>query len=373
MRRALASVVFLSLTACPAPADLTPIIHVDPRAAQRLAWFSKTAPAEEEQAAPPAARVHAMKDGEQLGGPGATGRPGDLVLENEEVVFVVEARGSSAGLPESGGHLVDAADAHVRKDELGQMLPRLGASPGRDACESVTTGTAADGSAWIETRGREPAAAGAADVKLALTTRYTLHGPDRALLVETTVENTGDAAATLPWLGDVVAWGDAERVAPGKPRGFLGPTSGSYVGAVGRFVSYAIASTEGDIEAVSATSSTETAVREKVPLAAHETTHYERIFLVGARPDTSSLVGELALAAGQPVGEVKLTVPGGGAGTRIEVTPDGSTEALTMAAPFEAVLPLGRYWITPREGTTRIGPLDVKAEGVAEAAVPKKD
>jgi len=368
MRRALASVTFLAVAACPAPADVTPIIHVDPRAAQRLAWFGKPAPAEEEAAASPRARVHVMKDGEQLGGPSATGRPGDLVLENAEVVFVVDSRGSSAGLPDSGGHLIDAADARVRKDELDQMVPRFAASSGPGACESIITGADAEGSAWIETRGRGPA-----EARLALVTRYTLHGPDRALLVETTVENTGETATTLPALGDVVEWGRAERVAPGRPRGFVGSTSGSYVGAVGRFVSYAVTSTEGDIGASSGTSSTETAVREKVPLAAHETTHYERVFLVGARPDTSSLIGELALAAGQPVGEVKLTVPGSDAGTTIEVTPDGSKEAITMVAPFEAVLPLGRYWITPREGTTRIGPLDVKADGIAEAAVPKKE
>jgi hypothetical protein len=368
MRRPLACIAFVALSACPAPADITPIIHVDPRAAQRLAWFGKATPAEEEPAAPTALRVHAMKDGEQLGGPGATGRPGDLVLENAEVVFVVDQRGSSAGLPDSGGHLVDAADAQARKDELGQMSPRLGASPRPGPCESIHTGTEADGSAWIETRGRD-----AADARLAVTTRFTLHGPDRALLVETSVENTGDTDATLTALGDVVEWVGAERVAPGKPRGFVGSTSGSYVGAVGRFVSYAVTSTDGDIEATSGTSSTETTVRERVPLAAHETTHYERVFLVGARPDTSSLVGELALAAGQLVGEVKLTVPGGAAGTKIEVTPDGSTEAITMAAPFEAVLPLGRYWVTPRRGTTRIGPLEVKADGVAEAAVPENE
>jgi hypothetical protein len=278
----------------------------------------------------------------------------------------VDQRGSSAGLPDSGGHLVDAADAQAQKDELGQMQPRLGASR-EGTCEKISTGTDADGSAWIETRGRE-----APGARVTLTTRYTLHPPDRALLVETTVENTGEAAETLLALGDVVEWGGAERVAPGKPRGFVGATSGAYVGAVGRFVSYAVTSTEGDIEAVSRASSTETAVRERVPLGAHETTHYARVFLVGARPDTSSLVGELALAAGQPVGQVKLTVPGGSAGTSIEVTADGSTEAITMAAPFEAVLPLGRYWITPRAGVTRIGPLDVTADRVAEAAVPEK-
>jgi hypothetical protein len=368
MRRALAPLILVALSACAAPAEVIPIIHVDPRAAQRLAWFGKTPPAEDLPAPPPSARVHVMKDGEQLGGPGATGRPGDLVLENAEVVFVVDQRGTRVGLPGSGGDLIDAADAHARKDELGHMRPRLGGTPAGGVCESIRTGTEADGSAWIEARGR-----GAADSKLAVTTRYTLHAPDRALLVDTAVENTGDAAAVLASLGDVVEWEGTERVAPGKPRGFAGPTSGSYVGAVGRFVSYAVTSTDGDIGAVSGASWTETAVREKVLLAAHETTHYERVFLVGARPDTASLVGELALAAGQPVGEVKLTVAGGGMATTIELTPDGSTEAITMASPFEAVLPLGRYWITSRVGSTPLGPLDVKADGVAEAAVPAKD
>ncbi|HEY3818705.1 MAG TPA: hypothetical protein VGL81_16150 [Polyangiaceae bacterium] len=360
MRRALASFALLALSACPAPADVTPVIHVDPRAAQRLAWFGKAPPADDPPAEPapaPAtapARVHAMKDGEALGGPAATGRPGDLLLENAEVVFVV-----------SGCRLVDAADAQARKDELGQMAPRPGAEASGGACEAPRSGTDADGSAWIETRAR----AGT----LALTTRYLLNPPDRALLVETTVENTGDAAETLASLGDVVEWGGTERVAPGKPRGFAGATSGAYVGAVGRFVSYAVTSTEGDIDAVSRGSSTETTVRAKVPLAAHASTHYERVFLVGARPDTASLVGELALAAGQAVGEVKLTVPGGAGGATVELTPDGSTEAITLASPFEAVLPLGRYWITPRRGGAPIGPLDVKANGVAEAAVPASD
>jgi hypothetical protein len=366
MRRALVPLALLGLAACPAPADVTPLIHVDPRAAQRLGWFGN-APPPAEPAGPSPARVHAMKDGEQLGGAGATGRPGDLVLENAEVTFVVDQRGSTAGLPGSGGHLVDAADAHARKDELGKMFASVGArSAGVEGvCEAVTAGQGADGSAWIETRERD-----SAEGRLSLVTRYTLHAPDRALLVESTVENTGDTAVELPSLGDVIEWGAAEKVAPGKPRGFVGATRGPYVGAVGRSVSYAVTSTEGSLDAVSGASSTRTSVRESVPLAPHEKTTYARVFVVGARPDTSSLVAELTLAAGQPVGAVKLAVPGGAAGTRIEVTPEGSTEPLTIAEPFEATLPLGRYWITPREGTGRIGPLDVKAEGVAEATVP---
>src|SRR5579883_2520847 len=49
------------------------------------------------------ARVRRMQKGEELGGPNATGRAGDFVLENDEVVFVIDQLGSSQGFAESGG------------------------------------------------------------------------------------------------------------------------------------------------------------------------------------------------------------------------------------------------------------------------------
>src|SRR5579872_2723234 len=97
------------LAACPPPADVTPQIPVHP-------WGPRGYGLLPHAAAPQAARVHVMRDGEQLGGPNAIGRPGDLILENDEVVFVIDGLGASAGFAESGGNLVDAADAHARKD-----------------------------------------------------------------------------------------------------------------------------------------------------------------------------------------------------------------------------------------------------------------
>ena len=66
--------------ACGAPRDVTPQIHVAPGAAGRLNWLATPAPASP-KAAP--ARVHVMREGEELGGPNAIGRPGDLLLEND--------------------------------------------------------------------------------------------------------------------------------------------------------------------------------------------------------------------------------------------------------------------------------------------------
>jgi hypothetical protein len=365
MARALACLALLGIAACPAPSDVTPLIHVDPRAAQRLQWFGER-PAVAEPAPPPPspARVHAMKEGEELGGPGATGRPGDWLLENAQVAFVIGQVGGEGGSAESRGNVIDAADARIRKDDLGRMVTSFGATPPESVYRSLRSGTDAAGSAWIEVIG-----GGLTQATLGLTTRYTLHAPDRAMLVETVLENTGDAPVALASVGDCVSWGTAESVAPGEARGFAGPSSGVYVGAVGADASYALTSTDGSIEAVSGGSRTWTAQRKEVTLAPHARTGYARVFLVGARPDTASLVGELALAAGQPVGEVKVTVAGSAPGTTLQLTPEGSRQPLTLVEPFEATLPEGRYWITPQQGHRPIGPLDVKAGTLATATV----
>src|SRR5690349_8293964 len=86
---------------CPAPRDVTPQIRVVPGAAGR--WVGLLAPdANGDAGVAKSARVHRMRGGEQLGGPNAAGRSGDLILENDEVVFVVDQLGSSNGFAESG-------------------------------------------------------------------------------------------------------------------------------------------------------------------------------------------------------------------------------------------------------------------------------
>jgi hypothetical protein len=367
MRRALVVLLALGASACPPPADVTPLIHVDPRAAARLNWLAHpaaSASSGEPVAARPA-RVHVMKDGEQLGGPNAIGRPGDLLLENDEVVFVVDQLGSSAGFAESGGNLVDAADAKARKDELGQVFSYFGTFPRQGVYDTVTSGVDPDGTAWIEARGKELYEAG-----LAVTTRYTLHPPDRALLIETTLDNQGEVPVTVPSVGDAVQWGGTLKIAPGKLRGFKGPSSGPYVGGVGRFISYALTSTDGAIDAISGSTWSDTAQRKAVAVAPHQKAQYARVFIVGARPDTASLVSELTLAAGQPVGALKVTTTGAMPGMTVLLSAGPSTEPLTLAAPFEAMLPAGTYTVSLPGGGAPVGPVQVKADGEAEVALP---
>ena len=102
MRRALllGSIALAALT-CGPKGDYTPQIQVQPGAAARALWIGHQAP--DAGAGPAAARVHVMKAGEELGGPNAIGVPGDLLLENDEVAFVIDRIGTSAGFAESGG------------------------------------------------------------------------------------------------------------------------------------------------------------------------------------------------------------------------------------------------------------------------------
>ncbi|MGO9838202.1 MAG: CehA/McbA family metallohydrolase [Polyangiaceae bacterium] len=362
MRRSVACLMLLAGAACPARSDVTPLIRVDPRAAGRLDWLAHADEASAPRAAP--ARVHVMKEGEQLGGPNAIGRPGDTLLENDEVVFVIDQLGSSAGFAESGGNIVDAADARTRKDELGQAFTFFGTFPRQGVYDTLSSGTSGDGSAWVEARGKE-----LYEPKLAVSTRYTLHPPDRALLLETTIENTGDAAVLLPSLGDAIQWGGAQKTAPGKPAGFKGPSSGPYVGGVGRFASYAVTATDGAIDGISGGSWTDTAQRKGVTIAPGEKVAYARIFLVGERPDLSSLVGELAMAAGSQVGEVEVRVPSASEGVptgfSLALVAEGSEEKLSLAPPFHARLPVGRYRLEGPGKATPSGLVDVRPDAVA--------
>jgi hypothetical protein len=373
MKRGAAGVLLLAAAssalagqACHAQrSDFIPMIPVDPRAAGRLDLIAHSAEARTPPVPP--ARVHAMKDGEQLGGPTAVGRPGDMLVENEEVAFVIDQIGPGAGFAESGGNIVDAADAHARRDELGQVFTFFGTFPRQAVYDAMTSGTERDGTAWVESRGTE-----LFDRNLAVVTRYTLHPPDRALVIKTAVQNRGTAPVELAGLGDAIQWGGVEKLAPGRPVGFKGPTTGPYVGGVGRYASYAIASTDGDIEAKSGRGWTDTLQRKGVKLAPGESVSYERVLLVGERPDTASLVGELTMAAGQPVGDVEASLPEGGVpptGYRIALLPEGSVEALTLAPPFTARLPVGRYHVASAAGSA--GPVfQVSADKVARFDAP---
>lgn len=327
MRRCLLPLVVALLAACPKPTDGDPQIAVTPGAASRISLVgSRAGKTVAQPSATPRARAHTMdaSPASRLGGPNATGKTGDWVLENDEVVFVVDALGGGGGFAESGGNLIDAADAKLRKDELGQLFTYFGVFPRQAVYETMTGRDEADGTAVVEVKGKElwePA--------IEVTTQYRLTGADRALLMRTTLKNTSSQALVVPGLGDAIVWGGTEKVAPGKGVGFKGTSTGPYIGGVGRFTSYAITSTEGEISAVSGTAWTDTEQRKNVALPAGQSVTYERVFAVGERGDVASIVTELTKASGGELGGVSIKLVDA-QGRPAEVSADAK---LVMSAP----------------------------------------
>jgi hypothetical protein len=337
------------LCACPNQEDVTPLIHVTPGAADR-AWLMGRG----KQAKTPATsvrrnvydtRISILEKGKELGGPNAVGRAGDLVMENDEVVFVIDQLGSGSGFEQSGGNLVDAADAVVRKDELGQLFTFFGEFP-RQAVYDKISSAVKDGVGIVTASGHE-----LRDSNLIVTTVYTLHPNDRALLIETTLENRGAAPSGKLGLGDAIQWGAADKFAPGKPAGFKGPTKGPFLGGFGRYTSYAITSTDGDIEAVNGSSWSDTFQKRDVVIAPHEKVHYARVFIVGERADSSSVIAELIKTAGGNIGllSIDMADPSGNqvmlSGGKISLAQHG-VEVLSVATKTDgttAEVPPGEY------------------------------
>lgn len=373
----------LALSACPPHEDVTPAIEVRPGAAARAAWVRGGLADSGVKAAP--ARVHPMAAGEELGGPNAVGRPGDLVLENEEVVFVFDRLGSSYGFAESGGSIVDAADARLRKDELGQVMADLGKFPRQCVHEELSSGASPDGAAWVEAKGHD-----LLESKILCATRSTLRPGDRALLMETTVTNQSGAEQKLV-LGDAIQWGATEKFAPDRGASFKGASSSPYIAGIGRLGSYAITSTEGAIAATSGGGWTDTEQRT-VALAPGQKAEYARVLLVGQRPDLASVVSELTRASGGEVGAISVALEDGAgkplrapAGSKLVVGADANHPVLTLrtaqdADTIEGELPPGKWYVGFVSGGGR-GPgasgagaeLVVKAGEVARAKLTAGD
>jgi len=341
--------------ACSPKEEITPQIAVTPGAASRINLM----PSKQARAESKPVRVTKMEAGHELLGPNAIGKAGDWVIENDEVVFVIDQLGSSAGFAESGGNVVDAADARTREDELGQMFTDFGTFPRQGVYQSLRPFKNDDGSAGIRVSGYE-----LYEGALKVETTYTLRPNDRALLLETTLQNGGPTEITGIALGDAVQWGGAEKFAPGKSLGFRGPSKGPYVGGVGRRASYALAPTEGEFDAVSGGSWTDTKAKE-VSIQPGASVSFARVLLVGPRPDTAGIVSELAKMSGSAVGVVRISLADAAgkpvapeAGMKAIVSSESGAPLMSLVATakgFEGEVPPGKYTLTYSSSAGRRG------------------
>jgi hypothetical protein len=386
---ALSLLAGLGLVACPKPTDGDPQIAISPNVEKRLPFMrghGDPTPRKPQPSANARSHAHPMKAGEQLGGPNATGKAGDWMLENDEVVFVIDALGGGGGFAESGGNLVDAADAKVRKDELGQLFTYFGTFPRQGVYTKIEATDLPTGEAIIVARGRE-----LYDASLEVETEYRLAGADRALLVSTTVKNTGKADVVLPALGDAIQWGGAEKLAPGKAVGFKGASSGPFIGGVGRFTSYAITTPDGTIAAMSGGAWTDTEQKKNVTIAAGASETYQRVFAVGERADVASIVTELTKASEGAVGglEISLVDAAGKAvkapaGAKVVLATPAGDEVMTIIAPtadimFGGEVPPGKWLVSyaPSAGRRAVAvgkaTVDVKKGAVAKVSLAVTD
>ncbi|WP_437645498.1 hypothetical protein [Sorangium sp. So ce362] len=261
-----------------------------------------------EGAARPARVRRITGPADALSGPLAAGRRGDYVLENDEIAVVVDQLGPGAGLAESGGHLIDAADARARRDELGQIVPRIGAPPRQVLYRDIATGAGEDGAAWIEARGevRGRELAGGA---LSVTTRYTLGPRDRAVVIATSLRNDGDRPVEALDLGDVVHWGSAEHVAPGVAPGHRGDHEAPYLAGVGAGVAYALVPADGaTIRARSGAGFSDATFARQAALPPGGRAAYQRVLAIAPRGDSLAVATEVFFLGGGAPGGVALAL-----------------------------------------------------------------
>lgn len=345
--------------------------------------------APEQQLAP--ARVKRIAGpADALAGPLAAGRVGDLVIENGEIAVVIDQLGRGSGFAESGGNLLDAADATARRDELGQMFTYFGVFPRQAIYRALDSGVDAAGTAWIEVRGHE-----LYEDRLRVVTRYELAPGARALLIKTTLVNENDAPITGLDLGDAVQWGSAEKLAIGKEPGFRGDYAGPWIGAAGSSAAYAIVGVDPGATASGLASRNGTAwsnfsfVRG-VSLAPGAKVSYARALVVAPRGDSLGAVTEVFyLQGGSPGGLTVALTDAAGArvappeGGRISLTPVGVDKSATAplwigighdaaksGANAAAEAPPGRY-LVGLEGAGRheIAAMPVTIEAGRAAAI----
>ncbi|AKT42797.1 hypothetical protein [Chondromyces crocatus] len=312
-RRAAVLVGLLSASAsCSPPLQSGGVIVVDGAAARlgamcrwRSGGHDELCPAAAPSA--PSAKVRRLEGGaeEGLSGALAGGKAGDYLLENDQIAVIIE----QLGRVEGGGHLIDAADAGRRRDELERVATYLGRAAGQALYKELTTGRDDEGTAWVEARGHV-----AGDESLVIATRYSLRPADRAVLLSTTLENRGAQPSMRLELGDAVRWGGTLLVAPRCVPGCPGPYVGPYLAGIGTDTAYVLIPVEATaLQASTDAGESEISLTHREHLPPGERLVYERVLAVAPRGDSAGVATELlVLGGGMPGGlDVELTDIGG--------------------------------------------------------------
>jgi hypothetical protein len=297
--------------------------------------------------APPAVRAFPITSDDQLvRGITASGRAGDIKMENGVVEIVVSDPKNVLGFALSGGHVIDAA----RKggdDNLRQIFLYLDDTfPRQGVFDRVAIETAAGDEAVVVATGVD-----SENPALAIRSEYRLARDADYLTMATTITNTGDVAVPSYELGDVIQWGVCERFVPG--RGFArGRIETEWLAGVGPNVSYGFAKRSGSLRGPHGTSWSDP-ISDTADLAPGGSARFERVLIVGDDRGVASAAERVFELRGEPVSPLRGTVvdPRGGlvAGAVVEAALDGAPmmRAITRAdGAFALPLAPGNYEVS---------------------------
>ncbi len=381
--------LLLSASGCATPGGAVPQIAVSPEAAARscIIHICGTPPADLSGVT---SRPDAPAYVRAVAGQGEdAANAADVELGNPEIRVLVRARVGvplellSLGDAEPYGHVTPTAPRVV----IGALLGADGTERGLTT-DRVTMFPAEDGSATLTVFGHD-----AANAQVHATTTLKLARGDRAVLVSTTIENTGPTPMDAADMQDHVTWASMRAFVPGSTRAsglvdardFTGP----YVAAVGERDSVAFTSTEGEVLATLDKTSARIHLSRTLVLAPRSQKSFDRVMVVGTRADSSSVVAELLRASGIPTGAVRVSVfsredeGGTGANPATAVTAAhpqelivraGGADALTVRMPsatFDVELPEGTFTIRSKGQPEGAGvAVTIHAGLVANISVP---
>ncbi len=383
--------LLLSASGCATPGGAVPQIAVSPEAAARSCIIHTCGTPPADLAGVPVrpdapAYVHVMeaRHGED------TANAPDVELGNPEIRLLVRAR---VGVPLELLALGDADSYRIDVSAAPTLAPRIvvGALVGADGTERglitdrVTMFPAEDGSATVTVFGHD-----GANAQVHATTTFKLARGDRAVLVSTTIENTGTTPMDAADMQDHVTWAGMRAFVPGATRAnaavdareFTGP----YVAAVGDKDSVAFTSTEGEVAATLDKTSARIHLSRALALTPRSQKSFDRVMVVGTRADSSSVVAELLRASGIPTGAVRVSVFSREDESGTAVTPvtagrpqelivrAGGADALTVRMPsatFDVELPEGTFTIRSKGQPESAGvAVTIHAGLVANISVP---
>jgi len=236
----------------------------------------------------------------------ASGTIRDIMIENERVALVISDIGHTIRA-NSGGNIIDAGSVTNRIDALEEFYTYFDDDYPRQAeYNSITIINNGEdgGPAVVRASGVD-----SQDSSLVVITEYSLEADKDFLLISTTVTNTGNNVYTEFELGDVFAWGDCQKYAPGYGTALKRNSREPWISGASPFVSYGYFSPDTNMLWGPNGSYWSNMNVKIVNLIPGESGNYSRYFLVGGGDVASvaTLIQEvMAIPVGSFHGSVSL-------------------------------------------------------------------